>query len=99
MHRHAAQATVLLLTAMLALSPTVHTQKGAAAAFPREGAIKLQDTEFLTFWEVLHQKGRSSPMYEVGLDQLTITLTEGAIRFTKPDGTSRIEQERLGSVR
>ena len=98
MNRHAACAAVILLTAMLALSPSVQTQK-SAAAFPRDGAIKLQDTEFLTFWEVLHQKGKTSPMYEVGLDQLTITLTEGAIRFTRPDGTSRIEQERLGSVR
>ncbi|PYR00307.1 MAG: hypothetical protein DMF96_03910 [Acidobacteria bacterium] len=91
--------TGIVVTALLMSSPLARAQKKYAAAFPRDGAIKLQETEFLTFWEVLHDKAKPSPMYEVALDQLTITLTEGAVKFTKPDGTSRIEQERLGAVR
>ncbi|PYR39968.1 MAG: hypothetical protein DMF95_34705 [Acidobacteria bacterium] len=81
--------TGIVVTALLMSSPLARAQKKYAAAFPRDGAIKLQETEFLTFWEVLHDKAKPSPMYEVALDQLTITLTEGAVKFTKPDGTSR----------
>ena len=91
--------TGIVVTALLMSSPPARAQKKYAAAFPRDSAINLQETEFLTFWEVLHDKAKPSPMYEVALDQLTITLTEGAVKFTKPDGTSRIEQERLGAVR
>jgi hypothetical protein len=79
-------------------SPAVG-QKQYVSAFPREGAIKLQETELLAFWEVLHVKGQRSSIYELPLDQLTITLTEGAVRFSKPDGSSRIEQMRFGAVR
>jgi hypothetical protein len=88
-----------LMTAWVLSSSAMSAQKKYVAAFPRDGAIKLQDTDLLTFWEVLHDKGKVSPMYEIPLDQLTITLTEGAVKFTKPDGTSRIEEERLGAVR
>jgi hypothetical protein len=91
--------TALFIAALLWSAPGVQAQKTYAPAFPRDGAIKLQETEYLAFWEVLHGKGKPSPMYEVALDQLTITLTEGAVKFTTPDGKSRIEQERLGAVR
>src|SRR6266566_584177 len=89
----------VLIVAWLAWSLPMDAQKKYVAAFPREGATKLGDTDFLTFWEVLHNKGNPSPIYELSLDQVTITLTEGAVKFTKSDGTSRIEQERLGGVR
>jgi hypothetical protein len=85
--------------AWLCWSPNPAAQKASADAFPRDGAIKLQETDLLVFWEVLHGKGSVTPMYRLPLDQLTVTLTEGAVRFTRPDGTSRIEQLRLGAVR
>jgi hypothetical protein len=88
-----------MFAAALLSSPALLAQKPYADAFPRDAAIKLQETDLLIFWELLHEKGKASPMYQLSLDQLTVTLTEGAVKFTKPDGTSRIEQVRLGGVR
>jgi hypothetical protein len=36
---------------------------------------------------------------ELPLDQVVVTLTEGAVRFKTPDGTTRISEERFGTVR
>ena len=88
-----------LLLGWLLGATMLSAQRKYAEPYPRDGAIKLQETELLAFWEVLHEKGKPSAMHELPLDQLTVTLTEGAIKFTKPDGTSRIELQRLGSVR
>jgi hypothetical protein len=88
-----------LLMATWLLSSTAPAAQKYVDAFPRDGAIKLHETDLLTFWEVLHDKGKPSPKYQLPLDQLTVTLTEGAIKFTMPDGTSRIEQMRHGGVR
>lgn len=96
--RLACAGGILIATWLLSAS-TPRAQKKYADALPRDGAIKLQETDLLAFWEVLHAKGKPSAMYEVPLDQITITLTEGAIKFTKPDRASRIELQRLGSVR
>jgi hypothetical protein len=32
-------------------------------------------------------------------DEISVTLTEGAVKISKPDGTRSIEQRRFGSVR
>ena len=50
-------------------------------------------------WDVTREKGKPTAMYELPLDQVSVTLTEGAVKVTRPDGTSNIEQERFGSVR
>ena len=92
-------ALALFAASWLVSGLAIEAQEKYPAAFPREGAIKLQETEYLSFWEVIHDRGKPSPMSTVELDQLTITLTEGAVRFTMPGGAFRIEQERLGSVR
>ena len=88
-----------VMLTLLLWAPVTRAQKKYPMAFPRDGAIKLQETDMIAFWEVEHAKDQATPMYELPLDQLTITLTDGAIKFTRPDGTSRIEQERLGGVR
>lgn len=92
-------AFAVVLAASLVSSPMTIAQNKYADAFPREGTIKLQETDLLIFWELLHEKGRTSPLYELSLDQLTITLTEGAVKFTGPDRATRIEQLRFGGVR
>jgi hypothetical protein len=61
--------------------------------------LKLGETDRVVAWEVLREKGVVSPMYELPLDQVLVTLTEGAVKFTTPDGGARITQEKFGAVR
>ena len=68
-------------------------------AYPRDGAFVRADNLRVTIWEVQREKGRRSMMYRLPLDQVTVTLTEGAVKFTRPDGTHCIEQLRVGTVR
>src|ERR1700722_6645617 len=68
-----------------------------APPFPRDGAKKIQETDGFVIWEVLWEKGKSSGMRELELDQVSVILTEGAVRVSRPDGTWSIEQKRFGS--
>src|SRR4030095_977796 len=68
-------------------------------AYPRDGAFVRADNLRVTIWEVQRQKGNRSKMYRLPLDQVAVTLTEGAVKFTRPDGTYSIEQLRIGTVR
>lgn len=70
-----------------------------APPFPRDGAKKVQESDRFVIWDVAWEKGKSTGMHKLELDQVTVTLVEGAIKVTRPDGTWSIEQERLGSVR
>lgn len=88
----------VLVAALFLCSSTAFAQK-YVPAFPREGATKLMEAGHIEIWEVIRDKGKPSPMFQVPLDQVSFTLTEGAVKFTKPDGSVRIEQERLGFVR
>jgi hypothetical protein len=38
-------------------------------------------------------------MHKLDMDQVCVILSEGAIKITEADGTWRIEEERVGSVR
>ena len=67
--------------------------------FPRDGAKKVQDNDHVFTWDTTLEKGKPTGMYKLDLDQVSVSLTEGAIKRTRPDGTWAIEQERLGSVR
>ena len=91
----------MVLGALLVCAPSVPAQLSEeyVAPFPRPGVLKLKETDAVTFWEVLREKGKPSPMYRLPLDQLEVTLNAGAVKFTKPDGTWRVEQQRWGTVR
>ncbi len=79
---------------------TVSTQSPRySAPYPRDGVLKLGENDRAVAWEVLRPERAKSPMYELPLDQVVVTLTEGAVRFTAPGGASRVVQERFGSVR
>jgi hypothetical protein len=85
------------------LGPSVPIQEtalaqGAGSTVPM-GAKKVQDTEAFAIWDGVWQKGHSTGMQKVELDQISVTLTDGALKVSKPDGTWTIEQERMGSVR
>jgi hypothetical protein len=88
---------MLLGAWFLLVSPVLaQTHKGP---FPRDGAKKVNEGDRVTVWDVTREKGRPTAMYELPLDQVSVTLAEGAVKVTRPDGTSSIEQERFGSVR
>jgi hypothetical protein len=82
-----------------ASQPIAQKASKYAAPYPRDGVIKLGESDRVIAWDVLREKGAVSPMYELPLDQVVVTLTEGAVRFTTPDGASRISQEKFGGVR
>jgi hypothetical protein len=83
-----------------ALSGTVSTMaQKYAPPFPREGAKKIQETDGFVIWDVTWGNGKSTGMHELELDQVSVTLTEGAVKVSRPDGTWSIEQKRFGSVR
>src|ERR1700674_1438795 len=67
--------------------------------FPRDGAKKVQETDGFVIWDVTWGNGKSTGMHELELDQVSVTLTEGAVKVSRPDGTWSIEQKRIGSVR
>lgn len=90
-----------VLAALIVLGSTSSAQRSHAhaAPYPRAGVLKLGENDRAVAWEVLRPKGIVSPMYQLPLDQVVITLTEGAVKFTAPDGSTRISQEKFGAVR
>jgi hypothetical protein len=94
----------IFVAALFVVSVTTQAQK-YPPSFPRLGARNVppqpgQNPRLdIEIWEVIRMKGHPSPMYELPMDQVAVTLTEGAIKYTRPDGTVRIEHERFGEVR
>ena len=91
----------LVVAALIVLSSSASSQTASkfASPYPRDGALKLGESDRVIAWELLREKGAVSAMYQLPLDQVVVTLTEGAVRFTTPDGTSRVSQEKFGAVR
>lgn len=71
----------------------------SAPPFPRDAAKKVLENDYFVIWDVTFENGKSSGMRQLPLDQVSVYLSEGAVKFTKPDGTWSIEQEKLGAVR
>ena len=90
-----------IAVALIVVSSPASAQKASkyAAPYPRDGVLKLGESDRVIAWEVLREKGAVSAMYELPLDQVVVTLTEGAVRFTTPNGASRVSQEKFGAVR
>jgi hypothetical protein len=88
----------LTLAALLLFPLTILAQK-SESQFPSDRATKVQDNDRCVIWDVTWGKGKSTGMHKLGMDQVSVTLTEGTIKVTRPDGTWSIEQERFGSVR
>jgi len=98
MSRRIDHQTLLTLGTLLIFPVCVIAQK-AGPPFPRDGATKVQDNDRVFTWDTTLQKGKSVGPSKLDLDQVSVSLTEGAKKFTMSDGTWDIEQERLGSVR
>src|SRR5438128_3534857 len=101
MNRRFYNVGVGIAAALIVGSSAASAQKASkyAAPYPRAGVLKLGESDRVIAWEVLREKGAASSMYELPLDQVVVTLTEGAVRFTTPDGASRVSQEKFGAVR
>lgn len=90
---------VLLALSSLLLYPLSTQAQKTTPPFPRAGATKVQDNDHFFAWDATLGKGKPTGTYKLDLDQVSVSLTEGAKKLTRPDGTWEIEQERLGSVR
>jgi quercetin dioxygenase-like cupin family protein len=66
--------------------------------FPRAGAKKLFENERVAVWDVVWPKGQPSPVHEHRYDQVSVTLVGGAVRVTRLDGSSTVNQSELASV-
>jgi hypothetical protein len=90
---------VLFALGALFLFPLAMLAQNATSPFPRDGATRVQDNDHVLTWDTTLQKGKSTGMNKLDLDQVSVSLTEGATKITRPGGAWEIEQERLGSVR
>lgn len=69
------------------------------AAFPRDGATQLKEKEGAVAWEVTWKKGVSTGMRTLAWDQVSFTLSDGAVKVTRPDGSFTMQQLRTGTAR
>jgi len=90
--------TIWILTVLLSSPFAVFSQK-SGPSFPLSGATLVKDNDRFVIWDVTWGKGRSTGIHKLDMDQVSVTLAEGAIKITKADGTWSIEQTRIGSVR
>ena len=86
------------LAALFVYSSPALAQK-YAVPFPRSGAKNTLENRYFSVWDVTFENGKSTGMHQLPLDQVYVFLTEGPVKFTRPDGTWTIEQEKMGAVR
>jgi hypothetical protein len=86
-----------LSAALFVLSIPLLAQK-VSPAFPRDRAKNVLDNETVAIWDVTWPKGKSTGMLERRYDQVTVTLSDGGIKVTRPDQTWTVEYSRLGGV-
>ncbi len=90
--------TVVLSAALFLFSSTALAQK-FPPSFPRDGTKKADESQCFIIWNVVYENGKSTGMRIAPLDQVIVFWTEGSVKFTRPDGTWSVEQERVGSIR
>ena len=98
MRRRVVRVALASLTLLCAFSLPARSQT-PDPPFPRDGAKKVAENEYFAIWDVSFEKGRSTGMHRLPLDQVSVFLNDGPVRFAKPDGTWTIEQMKMGSVR
>src|SRR5579863_1507478 len=90
---------VLLALGALLLFPLSMLAQNTTPPCPRDGAKKVQDNDHVFTWDTTLQKGQSTGMNKLDLDQVSVSLTDAAMKINHPGGAWEIEEERLGSVR
>ena len=104
MGRRGNHGVIMSIGVLFLLSSSAQAQK-YATSFPRDGAKKVLDTnrpipnDIMAIWDVTWEKGKPTAMQEHGFDQVTVTLTQGTVKVTRPDKTWFLEQTNPGSVK
>lgn len=96
------ERVMMSLAALFLFSLPALAQQKYAAPFPRDGVKKVLEDEQFAVWDVTYEKGVSTGMHQLPLDQVSVNITVdglSAIKVTKPDGTWSVENEKNGSVR
>jgi hypothetical protein len=93
------ESRVLLTLGILLISPFSVLAQKTTPPFPRDGATKVQDNDRVFTWDTTLLKSKPTGMNKLDMDQVAVSLTEGAIKISRPDGTWEIDQQRFGSVR
>jgi hypothetical protein len=88
----------MLLAASFIFASAAPGQK-YPSQFPRDASTKADESQCFIIWNVVYENGKSTGMRMAPLDQVAVFWTEGSIKFTRPDGTWSIEQEKVGSIR
>jgi len=99
MRRRFTRIVLVLPLAAMFLFSSAGLAQNSAPPFPRDGAKKVLENDYFVIWDVTAENGKSSGMRQLPLDQVSVYLSEGPVKFTKPDGTWIIEQEKVGAVR
>ena len=97
MKRQFTHRVSLAVVALFVLSSPLLAQM-YPAPFPRDGARKVLQNDFVAVWDVTWEKGKSTGLQERRFDQASVTLSEGAVKTTRPDKTWTVEQSRFGAV-
>ena len=79
-------------------SPSVDTRDGLPAAFPREGAVKVLDTERAVVWDYTWKPGQRVPRRANYLDSVTVFLDGGTIRLQRDQGEATETVRKAGDV-
>ena len=66
--------------------------------YPRQNARSVLQNDRVNVWEVTWPKGQPTAMHEHPFDQLSITLSGGSVRVTKPGKEPAIGQSTLASI-
>jgi hypothetical protein len=96
--RHSARLAAVALVAV-ALGGVSARAANYPPAFPREGAKKVLDNDKVTVWDVTWEKGKATPLHELGLDQVSVTVADGVVKTTRADKSATVDLSRLGAVR
>jgi hypothetical protein len=86
----------LIPLAVLLLCASIRADESAQLL---PGAKKVQDSEVFAIWDGTWQKGKSTGMQKLDMDQVSVALADASLKITRPDGTWGIEEQRFGSVR
>lgn len=98
-HRYPMGASLTLVAWILGSGQVAAQQY--PPAFPDDGATMARENDLVAIWDVTREPGTTSAvaMHELTMDQVSVTLAEGAVKITRPDETWTVEHERFGFVR
>jgi quercetin dioxygenase-like cupin family protein len=98
MNRTILKGGILFALASMALIASFKAQ-GFPPGFPREGSRKVVENSRVIIWDATWPKGKATGLHEHPVDYLSVTLVEGAVKITRPDGTSSVATAPFGVVR